>query len=104
MKTAFRTLALAGLVGFAVLAGNVSTAKAQYVYGGYPAYSYPYAYGYSGYYPGYYGGYYPYAYASPGVTVGGYWGPGYYGRGYWRHGYWGNGYRGHYWGRGHWRR
>jgi hypothetical protein len=102
MKTALRTLALAGLVGFAVLAGNVGTAKAQNVYGNYGAsYPSPYAYGNSGYYPGYYSGYYPYAYATPGVYVGNYWGPG---RGYWRNGYSGRGYRGYYWGRGHWRR
>jgi hypothetical protein len=110
MKTAIRTLALAGIVGFALLAGNVSTAKAQnVVYPGYGAY--PNAYGYSGYYPGYSTGYYPaystgyypYAYATPNVYVGGYWGPGYWGGGY-RHGYWGRGNRGYYWGRGHWRR
>jgi hypothetical protein len=109
MKTAIRTVALAGLVGLGVLAGDVSTAKAdpywgrpgyRHFYPGYRAYAYPYAYGYSGYdyYPGYYTGYYPgyYAYSSPGVYVGGGYGGGRYG-----HGHWG---RGYYWGRGHWRR
>jgi hypothetical protein len=106
MKTALRTLALAGIVGFTMLAGDVSTAKAapywhragyRHYYPGYRAYAYPYAYtpyayGYAT--PGYYAGYYPgyYGYASPGVAVGGYWG----GRGYGGRGYWGHG--------GHWRR
>jgi hypothetical protein len=108
MNTAIRTLALCGIVGFTMLAGDVSTAKAgpywnrpgyRNYYPGYGAYAYPYAYTpYATAYaaPGYYAGYYPgyYGYASPGVYVGGgYWG----GRGYWGHrGYWGRG--------GHWRR
>ncbi|HXY36978.1 MAG TPA: hypothetical protein VEI07_22310 [Planctomycetaceae bacterium] len=110
MKTALRALALAGVVGFAVLAGDVSTAKAgpywgrpgyRHYYPGYRAYAYPYAY-WGGYYPGYYSAYYPgyYAYGSPGISVGiggGYWGGG--GRYWGGHGYWGHGYRG-----GHWRR
>jgi hypothetical protein len=104
MKTALRTLALIGVVGFTMLAGDVSTAKAgpywgrpgyRRFYPGVSVYAYPYAYGYPGYYAGYYPGYY--GYASPGISVGGYWG----GRGYWGHGYYGHG----YWGRGgHWRR
>lgn len=98
MKTAIRTLALAGIVGLTVLAGDVSTAKAAPYWGrpgygryypGYRAYAYPYAYGYGYSYPGYCAGYSPgYAYASPGVYVGGYWGGG-----GWGHGYWGG--RGH---------
>ena len=105
MKTAIRTLALAGIVGFTMLAGDVSTAKAgpywnrpgyRHYYPGYRAYAYPYAYTpYAYSYPDYSAGYYPgyYGYASPGVYVGGGWG----GRGYWGHGaHWGRG--------GHWRR
>jgi hypothetical protein len=112
MKTALRTLALAGIVGVTMLAGDVSTAKAapywhrpgyRNYYPGYRAYAYPYAYtpsvyGSYGYgYPGYYASTYPAygygsGYGSPGVYVGGYWG----GRGYRGHGYWGHG--------GHWRR
>ncbi len=98
---------MVGIVGLTMLAGNVSTAKAQpygYGYGGYypgyGVYAYPYAstpytYGYPGYYASYSPGYY--GYASPGVYVGGNWGGrrGYYGRGYYG--------RGYYYGR-HWRR
>ena len=114
MRTAIRALTVAGIVGMAMLAGNVSTAKAAPYwnrpgYGrfnpGYRAYVYPYAagpyaYGYGYSYPGYYAGYTPgyYGYASPGVYVGGgYWG----GRGYYGHGYGGG--RGYAHG-GHWRR
>ncbi len=107
MRAAIRALTVAGVVGMAMLAGNVSTAKAApywhrpgygRFYPGYRAYGYPYAYTYGYSYPGYYAGYTPYygyGYASPGVYVGGYWG----GRGYYGHGYWGG--RGY---GGHWRR
>jgi hypothetical protein len=100
MKTALRTLALVGLVGFTMLAGNVSTAKAgpywhrpgyRHYYPGYGVYAYPYAYTpytYNYSYPGYYAGYYPgYAYSSPGVYVGAYGGRGWRG-GHYHHRYW----------------